>query len=366
MARVTTQLQVVSDEQQATAKKVETVEASVSAQGKALSAAVQTMSDAVAETDGTLRAGWYTKAYLNGSSGGGFGLSVSMSADGATLTSFVLDVDVFSVLSRVAGETSQRHPFIIKNGLVYMNHALMDTAEIGEVIAKYVKTTELDAVTIRNSVLLGNSAAFGEGGPYAAFGKSWNTVIASDGSLSTNRLYAAAGTFSGEVNANAGTMNNVTIKEDCTILGTTYADRLVGDVFIERAKRINQTNMPAYSGSRVWRTVGSAVVASADSKARTVVVTGLETSVTVSGGKTGDAQVRLLFNGAQVDLVSASVTAPAQGASGTGAAGNFIHILPAGATGTYEIQYSGTNYSNGWYRAPVLSFRIGRQSGTLS
>lgn len=200
MARVTTQLQVVSDEQKAMAKKVDTVEASVTTQGKALSAAVQTATETVAQMDGALRAGWYTKAYLNGI-GGGFGLSVSMSADGATLTSFVLDVDVFSVLSRAAGETSQRHPFIIKNGLVYMNHALMDTAEIGEVIAKYVKTTALEAVTIRNSVLLGSAAGFGENGPFRGLGSTWNTLITADGAISTNQLNAIGAI---NIGANAG------------------------------------------------------------------------------------------------------------------------------------------------------------------
>ena len=39
---------------------------------------------------------------------------------------------------------------------------------------------------------------------------------------------ASSGTFNGTVNANAGTFNNVTIAENCQVLGTLYADRIVG------------------------------------------------------------------------------------------------------------------------------------------
>ncbi|WP_421228448.1 phage tail tip protein J-related protein [Aeromonas jandaei] len=153
------------------------------------SAAVKTVSEAVADVNGEVRAGWYTKAQINGQ-GGGFGLSVEMSSDGSVLSSFVIDADVFAVLSRADGPTSKRHPFMVKNGRTYIDSAMMDMAEVGTLISDYVKVKQLDAATITNSVLKGSSAAFGRGGPYPAFGETWHTVISSDGQIKTNRLFA--------------------------------------------------------------------------------------------------------------------------------------------------------------------------------
>ena len=115
-------------------------------------AAVQTVAEAVVDLDGEVRASWYTKAQVNGI-GGGFGLEVVMNPDGTVMSSMVVDADVFAVLSRAQGATSVRNPFIVKNGTVYMNHVMMDTAEIGTVIAKYINVTSLNAVTITSSTI---------------------------------------------------------------------------------------------------------------------------------------------------------------------------------------------------------------------
>ncbi|WP_429111363.1 phage tail tip protein J-related protein [Aeromonas rivipollensis] len=192
-------------------------------------AAVQSGATATANLRGEVEAGWYTKAKINGE-GGGFGLSVKLNADGTTLTSFVVDTDVFAVMSRAAGAASKRHPFIIKNGTVFMNHAMMDTAEIGNVIAKYIKVTNIDAATIVNSDFKGGNAGFGRGGPYSGWGEGWHTIIYADGTIRTNKLYAAAGSFTGEVNANSGTFNNVVMRENCQILGKLSVNQIEGDV----------------------------------------------------------------------------------------------------------------------------------------
>ncbi|MFQ2706507.1 phage tail tip protein [Aeromonas caviae] len=192
-------------------------------------AAVQSGATATANLRGEVEAGWYTKAKINGE-GGGFGLSVKLNVDGTTLTSFVVDTDVFAVMSRAAGAASKRHPFIIKNGTVFMNHAMMDTAEIGNVIAKYIKVTDLLAATIVNSDFKGGNAGFGRGGPYSGWGEGWHTIIYADGTIRTNKLYAAAGSFTGEVNANSGTFNNVVMRENCQILGKLSVNQIEGDV----------------------------------------------------------------------------------------------------------------------------------------
>ncbi|WP_270816777.1 phage tail tip protein J-related protein [Aeromonas sp. Y318-3] len=192
-------------------------------------AAVETAAKAVADLKGNVEAGWYTKAQIAGE-GGGFGLSVKLNEDGTVLSTFVIDADVFAVMSRAGGATTKRHPFVIKNGTVYMNHAMMDTAEIGNVIAKYIKVTNLSAVTIENSQFKGGNAGFGPGGPYSGWGEGWHTIIYSDGTIRTNRLYAAEGSFTGEVNANRGTFNNVVMRENCQILGKLSANQITGDI----------------------------------------------------------------------------------------------------------------------------------------
>ncbi len=191
--------------------------------------AVETAAKAVADLKGNVEAGWYTKAQIAGE-GGGFGLSVKLNADGNVLSTFVIDADVFAVMSRAGGATTKRNPFVIKNGTVYMNHAMMDTAEIGNVIAKYIKVTELSAVTIENSQFKGGNAGFGPGGPFAGWGEGWHTIIYSDGRIRTNRLYADDGIFTGEVNANRGTFNNVVMRENCQILGKLSANQITGDI----------------------------------------------------------------------------------------------------------------------------------------
>ncbi|MGL5484021.1 MAG: phage tail tip fiber protein, partial [Aeromonas veronii] len=152
IAQVTTEIKTQANELGALASKTDII----SAQLDETVAAVQTTAEAVAKVDGEVRAGWYTKAQINGE-GGGFGLSVQLAADGSVLSSFIVDADVFAVLSRASGVTSKRHPFVVKNGTVYMNHALMDTAEIANVIAQYINVKHLVGAMIEGSDIRGGT-----------------------------------------------------------------------------------------------------------------------------------------------------------------------------------------------------------------
>jgi hypothetical protein len=72
-------------------------------------------------------------------------------------------------------------------------------------------------------------------GQFGAYGKKWNAGIGSNGKIYGSDVYFSSGSFTGTVNANAGTFNNVTIAENCNVLGTVYAAKLVGDVTKVRA-----------------------------------------------------------------------------------------------------------------------------------
>ncbi|WP_270659402.1 phage tail tip protein J-related protein [Aeromonas sp. Y301-2] len=218
---------VHSSATQANAEKIDQVQAVVDD----TSAAVQTVASAVADLEGDVEAGWYTKAQINGQ-GGGFGLSVTLNPDGSVMSSFIVDADVFAIMSRTSGESSKRHPFVVKNGSVYMNHALMDTAEIGNVIAKYINVQHLVGSIIEGGSFRGGDIWLGENpnGAFGAYGKRWNAGIDSNGRFYGSDVYFTSGTFQGNVLANSGTMNNVTIRENCTILGRLNANQITGDI----------------------------------------------------------------------------------------------------------------------------------------
>ncbi len=335
-------------------------------------AAVQSGATATANLRGEVEAGWYTKAKINGE-GGGFGLSVKLNADGTTLTSFVVDTDVFAVMSRAAGAASKRHPFIIKNGTVFMNHAMMDTAEIGNVIAKYIKVTNLDAATIVNSDFKGGNAGFGRGGPYSGWGEGWNTIIYADGTIRTNRLYADEGSFTGEVNANRGTFNNVTIRENCQVLGKLRAEQVQGGFYV---KRIYSGLWQPDNADSAWRTAVVIRVSNGMSVSRVIelsasaghyeVMCRVESSGSSSLTRTtiGHYEVRIVRDGHSVEYqapfsISVSATSnPSSGPQAQRRRGGMSASKTAFVPGdnqphTYEIQFRfvglGGNGANGSY-----------------
>lgn len=181
---------------------------------------------------------------------GGIGLTIEQDPDGVWRTKCIVDAEVFAILDP-SGATgvNARHPFIVKDGVVYMNKLLLDDAEIGSVIAKYINVQNLVAVNITASTIKSsdNGASFS---------------LLPDGTMSCTKatimgaVTATSGSFTGTVNANAGTMNNITIAENCNVLGTVYANRIAGDVCITRT-------IDSFSGSATF---------AAFNRVRTIVV----------------------------------------------------------------------------------------------
>ncbi|WP_270689333.1 phage tail tip protein J-related protein [Aeromonas sp. D3] len=303
----------------ALSQRVDTVQAKANSN----TTAVQTVAEAQATTAGKLEAGWYTKAQINGA-GGGFGLAVTLAADGSTLTSFVIDADVFAVLSRAGGITTKRNPFIIKNGTVYMNHAMMDTAEIGNVIAKYIDVQHLIGSLIEGGSFRGGDIWLGENasGAFSAYGKRWNAGIDSNGRIYGSDVYFTNGTFQGNVLANSGTMNNVTIKENCQILGKLNANQIEGDIVRVYAMQNGQP-----------------INISASGRSRLVVF-----AITVCSG-TSWTQCDIYVGSSIVKTVKANVVATAGGASISTYTAMETHSVsvPAGATVAIKFVKSAGN-----------------------
>ncbi|EPD0849651.1 phage tail tip protein J-related protein [Salmonella enterica subsp. enterica] len=184
--------------------------------------AVETVTRAQADTAEDLYALWATKAQV-GEHVAGFGLEVQMNDDGSIMSSFIVDADVFAILSRAEGDAGKIHPFVVKNGVVYINKAMMDSAEIAEVIAKYIRTDYLEGTEIVSPWIHSKAA------PYTFELRDDGTLIAKKANI-TGTINATAGKFTGEVQASTGRFNNCIISESCTILGKVNAQNIDGDI----------------------------------------------------------------------------------------------------------------------------------------
>ena len=225
---------------------------------------------------------------------GGIGLTIEQDPDGIWRTKCIVDAEVFAILdpSGATGAES-RHPFIVKDGVVYMNKLLLDDAEIGSVIAKYINVQDLVAVNITASTIKSsdNGASFS---------------LLPDGTMSCTKatikgaITATSGSFTGTVNANAGTMNNITIAENCNVLGTIYANRIVGGIDSSTVKYFNPFGPVMHSVDVV-----SATYIEAYSSSRMLTISsGVAVRVTRQTGDAGErfisCQIQALIGGAVV------------------------------------------------------------------
>lgn len=214
-------------------KRIDTV----TAKAGDLDAAVQQQSEAISNLEGGAQAMWAAKAQAGDIKAG---IGIVAKSDGTSQIALsASQVFVFNPNS----STSMAPLFAIDNGQVVIAEAIIRKATIQilnseKITADYVKAgvsissplINGGQIDMGNAFMAGGAAGFGKGGPYGGWSWTWHTIIYADGSIYTDRLYAANGTFTGTVNANNGVLNNVTINENCIIRGTLDADRIVGDV----------------------------------------------------------------------------------------------------------------------------------------
>lgn len=225
---------------------------------------------------------------------GGIGLTIEQDPDGVWRTKCIVDAEVFVILDP-SGATgvNARHPFIVKDGVVYINKLLLDDAEIASVIAQYINVQDLVAVNITASTIKSsdNGASFS---------------LLPDGTMSCTKatikgaITATSGSFTGTVNANAGTMNNITIAENCNVLGTVYANRIVGGIDSSTVKYFNPFGPVMHSVD----VVSATYIEAYSSSRRLTISTGVAVRVTRSTGDVGErfisCQIQALIGGAVV------------------------------------------------------------------
>ena len=249
-------------------------------------AAVQLQSQAIADLQNGAQAMWTAKASA-GQITAGIGLIAN--SDGTSQVAIsASQVFVFNPNS----STPMAPLFAIDNGQAVIAEAIIRKATIQiiqseKITADYIKagasiTTPLingGQIDMGNAFLSGGAAGFGKGGPYGGWSWMWHTIIYADGSLYTDRLFASNGSFTGTVNANAGTFQNVTIEETCNVKGTVYANKIVGDVLSAKVVSANSTDS-AGSG----HVVASASVKGSRTHAANLYCLGVTVEVYASGG----------------------------------------------------------------------------------
>lgn len=181
---------------------------------------------------------WVRFVNANGQSGPFHNVSgLFAESVGLTVDNVIASADNFAIYNPAKPDVKEIIFGVTNDGKVAIRTAVIKTATI-EVIQAYKITADYiragvsiaaplitgGAIDMGNAYLQDGSAGFGKGGPYGGWGFGWNTIIYSDGSLYTNRLQAQGG------NIRNMRIGNCVVEEDCTILGTLYANKIVGSL----------------------------------------------------------------------------------------------------------------------------------------
>lgn len=265
---------------------------------------------------------------------GGIGLTIEQDPDGVWRTKCIVDAEVFAILDPSgATGTGSRHPFVVKDGVVYMNKLLLDDAEIGSVIAKYINVQHLVGTLIEGGSFRGGDLFIGENasGPWGGYGKNWNAAIYNNGDGYFQNLTGRNCNLTGTINANAGTMNNITIAENCNVLGTIYANRLVGDMNAS-AVRNNSRVVPVSGSLGSFLTISTIQVSAFNINRYVSIRTGI-ISVS-SSGNYSEATLRIVVDGS---VVASQASGSQTQIQSLATAVDFV-LISANSTHTIQIQ----------------------------
>ncbi|AVZ87256.1 phage tail tip fiber protein [Klebsiella pneumoniae] len=197
----TTSLAAIKSTQQTQATTISALsqqQTNLTAQVGGQSAELQELKKTVVE-NGNVNSTWMVKMETN-SNGKKYAAGIALGIDGKNLQSqFLVQADRFGLINTSNGNTTA--PFVVENGVAYMNAAVIKDGSI---------TNAKIGGEIRSDNFVNGS-------------NGWR--IGKDGSSQFNNVV-----IRGEVHANTGVLNNVTINENCTVLGTVQANKIVGDV----------------------------------------------------------------------------------------------------------------------------------------
>ncbi|PUF99685.1 host specificity protein J [Salmonella enterica subsp. enterica serovar Typhi] len=194
-AAITSEATARANADGALGKRVDTIKAEVDGN----SAIIQEQAKAIADTNEKVSTAWTLKMETSTSGGQKYVAGIALGIDSTGLSQFLVQADRFGLVNSVNGHITT--PFVIENGVAYMNGAwikngTIDNAKIGQVI---------------------------QSDNYAGSSAGWS--INKNGNAEFNQVtvrgtvYANQGVFRGRIEAQEGYFN-----------GTVYAEKIEGDV----------------------------------------------------------------------------------------------------------------------------------------
>ncbi|MDQ9168718.1 phage tail tip fiber protein [Citrobacter freundii] len=194
-AAITSEATARADADGALGKRVDTIKAEVDGN----SAIIQEQAKAIADTNEKVSTAWTLRMETSTSGGQKYVAGIALGIDSTGLSQFLVQADRFGLVNSVNGHITT--PFVIENGVAYMNGAwikngTIDNAKIGQVI---------------------------QSDNYAGSSAGWS--INKNGNAEFNQVtvrgtvYANQGVFRGRIEAQEGYFN-----------GTVYAEKIEGDV----------------------------------------------------------------------------------------------------------------------------------------
>ena len=349
--RITEETQARASAYQALSTQISTV----SAKANGLDAALQVQGRAVSDLQNGAQAMWSIKAQA-GDIKAGIGLVAK--SDGTSQV--MVSASQFFVFNPNS-PNSTAPLFAIDNGQAVIAEAIIRKATIQiihseKITADYIKAgVSISAPLITggqfdmgNAFMSGGAAGFGKGGPYGGWGWGWHTIIYSDGSLYTNRLYSEGGYVRNM------TIGNCTIDQNCIVHGTIFAERIVGDVAAIKSLYMQQPSRPFSMFFNV----------AAANFTRGVIVTGINIKAegyNYGGGSgppsegTSTCTAVFYMNGVEFGRESVTATGASRKDSATASA---TVTLPAGVRGQFHVSILG-NVSVSLVGAVAMVFKHG-------
>lgn len=279
--RVSSLQQTSSSADQALSERIDTTQASLNG----VSSTVQSHSQTIAEIneDGSTayQAMWNQKAQA-----GDIKAGIGILADSDGTSQVAVSASQFFVFDPNTENPNIQPLLAIDKGNVIIPKALIETATIQILAAQTIVADEVKAgisistPTLTSATINGAEVNVGAGGPY----NGCNTHISENGNLYTNYLIASGGRLS-----------NLIIDRDCTVLGTIYANQIIGDVVKPHVYVNTAMRQKSVTQNVVWSNIFSVVIPSAPFQ-RTLVVP----EIFFDTGGYGQAVARYYLNNGRV------------------------------------------------------------------
>lgn len=193
-AAITQTNKAVVDLETATAQQIDTINASMDG----MSSTVQQTSTAVADINGKLSAQWGVKVQTDTGGGNPRIAGIQLGIDATGSSQFLVQADTFAVY---AGGSNKTFPFVVQNGVAYMQEAL-------------IRDGSITNAKIGNEIRSNNFVDGSQG---------WR--IGKDGSSQFNNVIVR-----GRVEANSGSFHGTIDATDGIFRGSVEANSFVGDI----------------------------------------------------------------------------------------------------------------------------------------